>query len=121
MTELSQNLQQLSEKAKCTTEFIHRLKGMTDKVSDNCTEFERVVEAQCAAIMAALEARKAQLLDFVRQERELRLRALREQVTLCTARLQHTTALLQFCIEALKETDSVTFLQVCNPFFLYRV
>lgn len=63
-------------------------------------------------LVAAIEARKAQLLDFVRQEREMRLRALREQMTLCTARLQQTTALLQFCIEALKETDSVSFLQV---------
>jgi tripartite motif-containing protein 9/67 len=32
-TELSQNLQQLSEKARSTTEFIQRLKGMTDKVN----------------------------------------------------------------------------------------
>lgn len=32
-TELSQNLQQLSEKARSTTEFIHRLKGMSDKVT----------------------------------------------------------------------------------------
>lgn len=32
-TELSQNLQQLSEKAKSTTEFIQRLKTMSDAVS----------------------------------------------------------------------------------------
>jgi hypothetical protein len=32
-TELSHNLQQLSEKARSTTEFIHRLKGMSDKVT----------------------------------------------------------------------------------------
>jgi hypothetical protein len=32
-TELSQNLQQLSEKARSTTEFIQRLKGMTDRVN----------------------------------------------------------------------------------------
>lgn len=32
-TELSLNLQQLSEKARSTTEFIQRLKGMTDKVN----------------------------------------------------------------------------------------
>lgn len=32
-TELSQNLQQLSEKARSTTEFIQRLKGMSDKVT----------------------------------------------------------------------------------------
>ncbi|KAJ9575014.1 hypothetical protein L9F63_007816, partial [Diploptera punctata] len=40
-TELSQNLQQLSEKARSTTEFIQRLKGMSDKVNDArcCTSF----------------------------------------------------------------------------------
>ena len=32
-TELSQNLQQLSEKARSTTEFIQRLKSMTDKIN----------------------------------------------------------------------------------------
>lgn len=32
-TELSHNLQQLSERAKSTTEFIQRLKGMSDKVN----------------------------------------------------------------------------------------
>jgi hypothetical protein len=32
-TELSHNLQHLSEKARSTTEFIHRLKGMSDKVT----------------------------------------------------------------------------------------
>jgi len=79
---------------------------------ENSSTFESAVEIQCMELVAAIEARKAQLLDFVRQEREMRLRALREQMTLCTARLQQTTALLQFCIEALKETDSVSFLQV---------
>lgn len=32
-TELSHNLQQLSERARSTTEFIQRLKGMSDKVN----------------------------------------------------------------------------------------
>jgi tripartite motif-containing protein 9/67 len=84
---------------------------------ENSSSFESAVEVQCMELVAAIEARKAQLLDFVRQEREMRLRALREQMTLCTARLQQTTALLQFCIEALKETDSVSFLQVSALFF----
>nr|CAH7741146.1 unnamed protein product [Callosobruchus chinensis] len=35
-----------------------------------------------------------------------------DQAATCTQRLQQTTALLQFCIEALKETDSAAFLQV---------
>lgn len=48
----------------------------------------------------------------IRQDKETRLRALKEQVAACTGRLQQTTGLLQFCIEALKETDSAAFLQV---------
>lgn len=53
-----------------------------------------------------------QLLECIRQDKELRVRALKDQVVTCTQRLQQTTALLQFCIEALKETDSSAFLQV---------
>lgn len=36
----------------------------------------------------------------------------------CTGKLQQTTGLIQFCIEALKETDSAAFLQVNDLFFL---
>jgi hypothetical protein len=42
--------------------------------------------------------------------REIHL--LQEQQVNCTGKLQHTTGLIQFCIEALKETDSAAFLQV---------
>lgn len=79
---------------------------------DNCTEFEAVVSAQCDALIEAIHARRAQLVDCIRQDKEIRVRALKEQVGLCTSRLQHTTGLLQFCIEALKESDSAAFLQV---------
>ncbi|XP_054261774.1 E3 ubiquitin-protein ligase TRIM9-like isoform X1 [Macrosteles quadrilineatus] len=111
-TELSQNLQQLSERARSTTEFIQRLKCMTDKLNENCAEFEEVVVAQCDALIEAIEARKQQLLEYIRQDKELKVRVLKEQVMTCTCKLQHTTGLLQFCIEALKETDSAAFLQV---------
>ncbi|KAI4463140.1 e3 ubiquitin-protein ligase trim36-related [Holotrichia oblita] len=111
-TELSHNLQQLSERARSTTEFIQRLKGMSDKVNENCEEFESIVTAQCENLIAAIHTRRAQLMECIRQDKELRIRALKDQVATCTARLQHTTALLQFCIEALKETDSAAFLQV---------
>ncbi|XP_060531608.1 E3 ubiquitin-protein ligase TRIM9 isoform X1 [Cylas formicarius] len=111
-TELSHNLQQLSERARSTTEFIQRLKGMSDKVNENCEEFEQIVTAQCEALILAIQARRDQLIECIRQDKELRVRALKEQVVTCTSRLQQTTALLQFCIEALKETDSSAFLQV---------
>lgn len=35
-----------------------------------------------------------------------------DQQASCTGKLQQTTGLIQFCIEALKETDSAAFLQV---------
>ncbi|KAJ8968911.1 hypothetical protein NQ317_016521 [Molorchus minor] len=111
-TELSHNLQQLSERARSTTEFIQRLKGMSDKVNENCEEFEAVVSAQCEALIQAIHNRRIQLLECIRQDKEIRVRALKDQVVTCTQRLQQTTALLQFCIEALKETDSAAFLQI---------
>lgn len=111
-TELSQNLQALSEKAKSATEFIQRLKGMTDKVSENCADFELSIVDHCDALIEAIQARKLQLLEFVRKERDYKVKTLREQVGTCTGKLQQTTGLLQFCIEALKETDPTAFLQV---------
>lgn len=111
-TELSQNLQQLSEKARSTTEFIQRLKGLSDKVNENCLDFEEAVAVQCDLLIRAIHERKEQLLDFIRQDKEAKLRALKEQVSTCAFKLQHTTGLLQFCIEALKETDPAAFLQV---------
>lgn len=81
-------------------------------LQENCEEFEAVVSAQCDALIEAIHNRRVQLLECIRQDKELRVRALKEQVTTCTSRLQQTTALLQFCIEALKETDSTAFLQV---------
>nr|XP_018916017.1 PREDICTED: E3 ubiquitin-protein ligase TRIM9 isoform X2 [Bemisia tabaci] len=110
--ELSQHLQQLSEKARSTTEFIQRLKSMTEKLNENCVEFEATVSAKFDKLVEAIVNRKKQLLEYVRQDRDVKQRTLKDQVTSCTCRLQHTTALLQFCIEALKETDSAAFLQV---------
>lgn len=68
--------------------------------------------AQCDALIEAIEARKQQLIEYIRQDRDMKVRVLKEQVATCTCKLQHTTGLLQFCIEALKETDSAAFLQV---------
>ncbi|KAG8231007.1 hypothetical protein J437_LFUL010023 [Ladona fulva] len=85
---------------------------MTEKVNENCSEFELALIAQCDALVAAIEARKRQLMEFLRLEREAKQRVLRDQVSTVTCRLQHTTGLIQFCIEALKETDSAAFLQI---------
>lgn len=52
------------------------------------------------------------LIEAARQSKDARVRSLREQVGRCASHLQATTALLTFCIEALKETDSAAFLQI---------
>ncbi|EGI66965.1 Tripartite motif-containing protein 9 [Acromyrmex echinatior] len=111
-TELSQNLQQLSERARSTTEFIQRLKGMTDKVHEECVALEEEVEDRVTNLVSLLQARKSRLIEAARQTREARVRSLRDQVARCATHLQATTALLTFCIEALKETDSAAFLQI---------
>ncbi|XP_001605097.2 E3 ubiquitin-protein ligase TRIM9 isoform X2 [Nasonia vitripennis] len=111
-TELSQNLQQLSERARSTTEFIQRLKRMTDKVHEECISLEEEVEERINALIAMLQSRKARLIEAARQTREARVRLLRDQVSRCAGHLQTTTGLLTFCIEALKETDSAAFLQI---------
>ncbi|KAL8622909.1 hypothetical protein ACOMHN_027030 [Nucella lapillus] len=119
-SELSQNLQTLSEKAKSGTEFIQRLKKMADSVSGNCAEFEKTVIAQCDALMEVVKKRKEELLANVQEERTLKVTTLREQVSDCTALLHRTTGLLQYCIEVLKETDHSSFLQV-SPGLINRV
>ncbi|XP_052850743.1 E3 ubiquitin-protein ligase TRIM9 isoform X1 [Drosophila gunungcola] len=111
-TELSHNLQQLSEKARSTTEFIQRLKGMSDKVTESCMEFERLVHAQCEALIQAIHDRREYLLEAIRMDKDTKIRILKDQQSNCTGKLQQTTGLIQFCIEALKETDSAAFLQV---------
>ncbi|XP_033149981.1 E3 ubiquitin-protein ligase TRIM9 isoform X2 [Drosophila busckii] len=111
-TELSHNLQQLSEKARSTTEFIQRLKGMSDKVTESCIEFERLVHAQCEALIQAIHDRREYLLEAIRMDKDTKIRILKDQQSNCTGKLQQTTGLIQFCIEALKETDSAAFLQV---------
>ncbi|XP_076365257.1 E3 ubiquitin-protein ligase TRIM9-like isoform X2 [Tachypleus tridentatus] len=111
-TELSQTLQALSERAKGATEFIQKLKVMVDKIPDNCVEFENRISADCDLLIEAIHRRKLQLFDFVHQERDSKIKIIREQIATFASKLQQTTGLLQFCIEALKETDPAAFLQV---------
>ena len=65
-----------------------------------------------ANLVSLLQARKSRLIEAARQTREARVRSLRDQVARCASHLQATTALLTFCIEALKENDSAAFLQI---------
>jgi tripartite motif-containing protein 9/67 len=88
------------------------------------------VSEQCEALIAAIHSRREFLLDAIRLDKDSKIRilkvkvfermmsgdltctALQDQQTSCTGKLQQTTGLIQFCIEALKETDSAAFLQV---------
>nr|XP_029715460.1 E3 ubiquitin-protein ligase TRIM9 isoform X2 [Aedes albopictus] len=85
---------------------------MSDKVTESCIEFERVVTAQCEALIESITARREVLLEAIRQDKDTKIRTLKDQQASCTGKLQQTTGLIQFCIEALKETDSAAFLQV---------
>lgn len=75
--------------------------------------------AQCDALIEALKKRKLELIENVHQEREMKVRVLKEQVTHCTSLLQKTTGLLHFCIEVLKEGDPASFLQVSSDSFIF--
>ncbi|XP_070527342.1 E3 ubiquitin-protein ligase TRIM9-like [Cardiocondyla obscurior] len=85
---------------------------MTDKVHEECVTLEEEVEDRVTNLVSLLQARKSRLIEAARQTREARVRSLRDQVARCATHLQTTTALLTFCIEALKETDSAAFLQI---------
>ena len=100
-------------------------------------EFERLVSAQCESLIQMIHERREFLIDTIRIDKEAKLRTLKvnkhahtlyrslintncrkklfysqEQQLNCTGKLQQTTGLIQFCIEALKENDSAAFLQV---------
>lgn len=157
-TELSHNLQQLSEKARSTTEFIQRLKGMSDKVTVSiytCVTYTYIIymfifsfilivcrnPAWSSSVWCTLSARllyrrfttvanicwrpygmtripKSEYLRCVLDTLLFQFPpltpslSLQDQQSNCTGKLQQTTGLIQFCIEALKETDSAAFLQV---------
>ncbi|CAN7999812.1 unnamed protein product [Ixodes hexagonus] len=86
--------------------------ALTSKRNENCSAFESQISSQCDLLAEALECRRRELLAFARRERDAKLKALKAQLSNCTVTLQRTTALLQFCIEALKETDHAAFLQI---------
>lgn len=79
---------------------------------EECVTLEEEVEDRVANLVSLLQARKSRLIEAARQTREARVRSLRDQVARCASHLQATTALLTFCIEALKENDSAAFLQI---------
>jgi len=97
------------------------LLGLCFLLQGECEELERQVDARCDALIRSIERRRQWLIDAVRQDKEIKQRSLKDHVTSCTCKLQKTTSLLQFCIEALKENDPVSFLQVSNRDFNFSI
>lgn len=117
-----------------TAYFICHLIVCSGFAQESCIEFERLVHAQCEALIQAIHDRREYLLEAIRNDKDTKIRILKvctrppqllssscltvffsfqDQQSNCTGKLQQTTGLIQFCIEALKETDSAAFLQVC--------
>ncbi|KAK0410705.1 hypothetical protein QR680_005285 [Steinernema hermaphroditum] len=111
-SELSQTLQLLSEKARSATEDIQKLKLCHEKINTSSSDFKTNVTVQIDSLIQQLQERKAQLLDFVDRERDYKKRILKEQISRCTSQLSRTTALIQFCIEVLKEPDPAVYMQI---------
>lgn len=113
-TELSTTLQQLSEKAKAATEEIGKLKGLHDVIRNNCNDFKSSVCIQIDQLIEQLQMRKEKLMQHVEEQAENKRRILKSQIVRCTGKLTKTSALIQFCIEALKEPDASVYMQISN-------
>lgn len=85
---------------------------MTDRVENNCTEFQKSVIHKCDELIDSIKERKQFLLESLNDEKEVKILTLKEQVSHCTSLLQRTTGLLQYSIEVLKESDAFSFLQI---------
>ncbi|KAL7641022.1 UNVERIFIED_CONTAM: hypothetical protein RMT77_008159 [Armadillidium vulgare] len=84
---------------------------MTDDVHGNCREVEGVLVAQIDALIEALQQRRTHLINWVRNQRDTKVKVLREQAQEYTQTLQSTTGSIHFFIEALKEADPAAFME----------
>ncbi|XP_048480354.1 E3 ubiquitin-protein ligase TRIM9 isoform X2 [Plutella xylostella] len=113
-TELSQSLQQLSEKAKAMTEYIQAITSSGDRINESNEELEKQIDQACAEIIHAVERRREDLLRSARGTKSQAVSNMRSLKSQAGQRLREATALLHFSIEALKESDAAAFLQVGN-------
>ena len=79
---------------------------------ENCADFQRSIGQQLDELEALLRQRRQQLLEFAETERERRKALLRDQIGRTAAQLGRGRALIQFCIELLKEPEAIAYLQV---------
>lgn len=110
--ELSQSLQQLSIKARNMTENLTKLRNLSCAVDVSCVDLEGQIVAQCDAIIQAVNEKKLQLIDEIRQHRDMKKKLLSNQITDNGLKLQQATGFFQFCFEIVKEPDATAFLQV---------
>lgn len=79
---------------------------------------EGQIVAQCDAIIQAVNEKKLQLIDEIRQHRDMKKKLLSNQITDNGLKLQQATGFFQFCFEIVKEPDATAFLQVGIFFFI---
>uniref|UniRef100_A0A7E4VX68 Fibronectin type-III domain-containing protein n=1 Tax=Panagrellus redivivus TaxID=6233 RepID=A0A7E4VX68_PANRE len=109
---LSKTLQHLSEKVRNAADEVSKLKQLNDKINANCEDYKARINIQIDALIEHLQERRQRLQEFAEVERDSKKKALRDQVNRCTSHLNRTTALMQLCIEVLKEPDAVVYLQI---------
>ncbi|VDD74624.1 unnamed protein product [Mesocestoides corti] len=112
ITELSQVLQALSERARAGTQHIQRLRAISETVMKSAKRAEDDATAKFDCLIQTIEAKKAELIAAIKEERDRKQSALKEQIFQCTSKLTRSTGLIQFCIEMLKENDAPSFLLV---------
>uniref|UniRef100_A0A913HJN2 E3 ubiquitin-protein ligase TRIM9 n=1 Tax=Strongyloides stercoralis TaxID=6248 RepID=A0A913HJN2_STRER len=113
--ELSKILTSLSEKAKIATEDIGKLKQHHEYVNQCSDEVKKKIEKQINDVINKLEEKKLNLFQIVEKERKSIRARLKDQITKCSQHLSKTTALIQYCIEILKENDSLSFMEISQP------
>ncbi|VDL99549.1 unnamed protein product [Schistocephalus solidus] len=65
-------------------------------------------------LIQCIETKKAELVSAIQEERNMKQSALKDQIHQCTSKLTRSTGLIQFCIEMLKESDSLAFILVAQ-------
>ncbi|CAF2051648.1 unnamed protein product [Rotaria magnacalcarata] len=113
-TQLSSQLQCLSEKAKYGAEFLAKLKLYPDYIKKNGEIFETNLVKDIDNLIQTLENKKQELVTYVHKEIERKISLIHQQCSTYNAHIQRTTGFLQFSIEALKESDPLAYLQVCH-------
>ena len=93
-------------------EEVNKLKQLSEKIASNCEDFKANINLQIDALIEMLQERRLRLLEFSDAERDSKKKVLKDQSSRCTSHLNRTSALIQFCIEILKEPDPVTYLQI---------